>query len=177
MCRTVMDESIIGRAQRAGHIQVHCHNIRDYAGNKHNRVDDNLSGGGKGMIMEPGPLYACCEDICARLGVRPKIILMSPRGAVFTQQKAVELGREENLLLVCGHYEGVDQRFIDEMVDEELSIATMYHRGELPALVVADAVCRLCDGVLADPSCFTEESHYTRLLEHPTTRARRMAGP
>ncbi len=168
MCRTVMDESIIGRAQRAGYIEVNCHNIRDYAGNKHNRVDDNLYGGGKGMVMEPGPLYACCTEICNQLGKRPKIIYMSPQGEVFTQKKAIELSKEENILLVCGHYEGVDQRFIDEMVDEELSIGDyVLTGGELGALVVADAVSRLCEGVLADPACFMEESHYGGLLEHP----------
>ena len=168
MCQTVTDESIIGRAQRAGKIEVRYWNIRDYAGNKHNRVDDCTYGGGKGMLMQAEPIYRCYQAVCQAGGEKPYVVFPSPQGKLFTQQKAVELAKRPRLLFLCGHYEGVDQRVLDELVDEEISIGDyVLTGGELGALVLVDAVGRLCDGVLADEICFQEESHYNGLLEYP----------
>ncbi len=168
MCETVLGESIIGRARRAGKLNVHCRNIRDYTLDKHRRVDDTPYGGGKGMLMQAEPIYRCFEAVCQDFGCRPHVIFMSPQGKVFTQQRARELTCMENVLILCGHYEGVDQRVLDEIVDEEISIGDfVLTGGELGALVVVDAVGRLCQGVLADDSCFMEESHWNGLLEHP----------
>ena len=168
MCETVLNESIIGRARRAGKIELHTVNIRDYSDDKFHRVDDTPYGGGMGMLMEAEPLARCVEDIAASQPVRPRVIYMSPKGQTFTQQKAVELSKLPSIILVCGHYEGVDERFIEECVDEEISIGDyVLTGGELAALVIADAVGRLCDGVLSDASCYEEESHYSGLLEYP----------
>ena len=170
MCERVVDESIIGRARRAGKLEISCVNIRDYSDDKFKRVDDSPYGGGMGMVMEAEPLARCCESYGKRHNTeqKPYIIYMSPKGKVFNQQKAIELSQKERLLFVCGHYEGVDERFIEECVDEEISIGDyVLTGGELAALVVADAVGRLCDGVLSDASCYTDESHYSGLLEYP----------
>ena len=151
MCETVLSESIIGRARRAGKLDIHCRNIRDYTLDKHRRVDDTPYGGGKGMLMQVEPIYRCYES-----------------GKPFTEQRAIELSQMEHILILCGHYEGVDQRVIDEIVDEEISIGDyVLTGGELGALVVVDAVGRLCEGVLADESCYMDESHYNGLLEYP----------
>lgn len=167
MCMTVMSESIIGRAVAAGRVEIGCANIRDFAGNKHNRVDDAPYGGGMGMLMQAEPIYNCYMSLCGE-GERPHLIYMSPKGATFTQKKAVELSKLEHIVFLCGHYEGVDQRVLDEIVDEEISIGDyVLTGGELPALVVADAVCRMLPGVLSDEECFTEESHFSGLLEYP----------
>jgi len=168
MCQAVTDESIIGRAQRAGKIVVRYFNIRDFAGNKHNRVDDCTYGGGRGMLMQAAPIYDCYREICRVSGDRPYVVFPSPQGRLFTQQKAVELSKRPHLMFLCGHYEGVDQRVLDEIVDEELSLGDfVLTGGELPALAMLDAVARLCPGVLSDESCFTEESLYNGLLEYP----------
>jgi len=170
MCERVVDESIIGRARRAGKLEISCVNIRDYSDDKFKRVDDSPYGGGMGMVMEAEPLARCCESYGERHNTeqKPYIIYMSPKGKVFDQQKAIELSQKERLLFVCGHYEGVDERFIEECVDEEISIGDyVLTGGELAALVVADAVGRLCEGVLSDASCYTDESHYSGLLEYP----------
>ena len=168
MCEAVMNESILGRAVRAGFLEARCHQIRDYTADHLNRIDDRPYGGGKGMLIQADPLYRTCKAVEELIGKRPYIVYLSPKGAVFQQKKAVELSKRENLLLVCGHYEGVDQRFIDEMVDEEISVGDfVLTGGELAALIVADAVARLCDGVLADTVCFTDESHFSGLLDHP----------
>lgn len=168
MCQAVTDESIIGRAQRAGKIQVRYWNIRDYAGNKHNRVDDCVYGGGRGMLMQAAPIYDCWRAVCEASGGRPYVVFPSPQGKLFTQQKAVELSRRPHLMFLCGHYEGVDQRVLEEIVDEELSLGDfVLTGGEIPALAMLDAVARLCPGVLAEESCFTEESLYNGLLEYP----------
>ena len=168
MCMAVTDESIIGRAQRAGKITVNYYNIRDFAGNKHNRVDDATYGGGKGMLMQAGPIYRCYEEICRASGGKPYVVFPSPQGKVFTQAKAAELAARPHIMLLCGHYEGVDQRVLDEIVDEEISLGDfVLTGGELPALCILDAVARLCPGVLSDESCFTEESFQDGLLEYP----------
>ncbi len=168
MCERVLDESIIGRARRAGKLEVHCHNIRDYTQDKHKRVDDTPYGGGKGMLMQAEPIYQCYQAVCQQLPQKPRVIYLSPKGSVLNQEKVKELKEYSNLFLLCGHYEGVDQRVLDEIVDEEISIGDyVLTGGELGALVLVDAVGRLCDGVLADEICFQEESHYNGLLEYP----------
>lgn len=167
MCRTVLNESIIGRAQKAGLVEINCIDIRDFADNKHNRVDDAPYGGGNGMIIQPQPIYDCYQSICSDED-KPYLIYLSPQGKTFTQKKAAELSKKKHIALLCGHYEGVDQRVIDEIVDEEISIGDyVLTGGELPALTVADAVCRMLPGVLANDECFTEESHFSGMLEYP----------
>lgn len=168
MCRTVMNESIIGRAQKAGKVEIVCTDIREYSGNKHNKVDDTPYGGGMGMIMAASPIYNCYKSLYNEDEPKPRLIYLSPKGNTFTQQKAVELSKLDRVVLLCGHYEGIDQRVIDEIVDEEISIGDfVLTGGELPALVVADAVCRMLPGVLSDDICFEEESHFAGLLEYP----------
>lgn len=162
-------ESILGRAQERGFIRIECHQIRDYTTNKQKQVDDYPYGGGRGCIMQAQPLHACWEHICNEAGERVHTIYMSPQGKIFTQADAKRLKNDyKRLILVCGHYEGIDERFIEECVDEEISIGDfVLTGGEIPAMVVADAVCRLVPGVLPDEECFTEESHWDGLLEHP----------
>ena len=168
MCETVMAESIIGRARKKGVLQVYCHQLRDFADNKHNRVDDNPFGGGMGMLLMAEPIARCLDDLIRQLGKKPHIVYLSPQGRTLTQRHVRELAEYENLTLLCGHYEGIDERIIDEYVDEEVSVGDyVLTGGELPALIVADAVSRMIDGVLSDPECFEEESHFNGLLEYP----------
>lgn len=168
MCETVLGESIVGRARKAGKIEIHCHQIRDYSTDKHRRVDDTPYGGGMGMVMQAEPIYRCFLAVTEGFDEKPHTIYMSPKGTVFTQQRAVELSKMSNLFIICGHYEGVDQRVIDKIVDEEISIGDyVLTGGELPAMAVTDAVARMCDGVLASEECFREESHFSGLLEYP----------
>jgi tRNA (guanine37-N1)-methyltransferase len=165
----VLCESILGRAQERDYIRIDCHQIRDYTTNKQNQVDDYPYGGGRGCVMQAQPLYDCWRHICDEAGERVHTIYMSPCGHVFTQADAKRLSRDyDKLILVCGHYEGIDERFIDECVDEEISIGDfVLTGGEIPAMAVADAVCRLVPGVLPDPECFENESHWDGLLEYP----------
>ena len=168
MCEAVLSESIVGRARREGLVDVRTRQIRDYTDDKHGRVDDAPYGGGMGMIMQPQPIYDCFQSLCDELGTRPKLIYLSPQGQVLTQEKVKQLAQEPNLALLCGHYEGVDERLLEEIVDEELSIGDyVLTGGELPALVLADAIARMQPGVLSDDVCFTEESHFSGLLEYP----------
>lgn len=168
MCEAVLGESIVGRARKAGKIEIHCHQIRDYSTDKHRRVDDTPYGGGMGMVMQAEPIYRCFLAVTADFERKPHTIYMSPKGNVFTQQRAIELSKMSNLFIICGHYEGVDQRVIDKIVDEEISIGDyVLTGGELPAMAVTDAVARMCDGVLASEECFREESHFSGLLEYP----------
>ena len=168
MCETVMAESIIGRARKRGAVQVCCHQIRDFAYDKHNRVDDTLFGGGMGMLMMAEPIALCMDDLVEQLGKKPHVLYMSPQGSVLSQEKVKELATYENIAILCVHYEGVDERVLEAYVDEEISIGDyVLTGGELPALVVADAVCRMKDGVLSNDVCFEEESHYNGLLEYP----------
>lgn len=168
MCDAVLGESIIGRAIKAGHVEVKTHNIRDFAGNKHNRVDDAPYGGGKGMVMQAEPIYQCFKSLFTEDEPKPHLIYMSPKGKTFTQSDAVRLAEYDRIVLLCGHYEGVDQRVLDEIVDEEISVGDyVLTGGELPALTVTDAVCRMIPGVLPEEVCFTEESHFDGLLEYP----------
>lgn len=168
MCEAVCSESIIGRARNAGKVEIVCTNIRDFSGNKHNKVDDAPYGGGMGMIMSASPIYDCFKSLYNEDEEKPHLVYMSPKGKTFDQKKAIELSRLDRLVLLCGHYEGIDQRVIDEIVDEELSVGDyVLTGGELPALTVADAVCRMLPGVLSDDLCFEEESHFAGLLEYP----------
>jgi tRNA (guanine37-N1)-methyltransferase len=169
----VLGESIIGRAQKSGAIEVHTHQIRDYSEDKHRRVDDTPYGGGKGMLMAAPPVYNCFQGVLHKqaedgfTGTR-RVIYMSPAGKVLTQKKAEELAQYDNLVLLCGHYEGIDCRVINEIVDEELSIGDyVLTGGEIPACIVVDCVARLCEGVLADPECYEKESISSGLLEYP----------
>ena len=170
----ILGESIIGRAQKAGHVSVHAHNIRDFANNKHRKVDDTPYGGGFGMLMMAPPVYDCYEHVHAEalgeLGEDAKIrvIYMSPQGRVLTQKRAEELSEYDGLILLCGHYEGIDSRVLEEIVDEEISIGDyVLTGGELPACVLVDCVSRLKDGVLSDKKCYEEESISSGLLEYP----------
>ncbi len=168
MCESVLSESIIGRARKAGKIEIHCHQIRDYTLDKHRRVDDTPYGGGMGMVMQAEPVYRCWQAVCEMLPERPHTIYLSPKGSTFTQAKAVELSHKPYIFLLCGHYEGIDQRVLDKIVDEEISAGDyVLTGGELPALIVADAVARMCDGVLPSAECYEEESHFGGLLEYP----------
>lgn len=170
MCETVLNESIIGRARRAGYITLCCHNIRDYTLDKHRRVDDKAYGGGTGMVIQAQPVYDCIQAIRGQLGetAKPRSIYLSPQGKTLTQELVKELAAEENLILLCGHYEGIDQRVLDELALEEISVGDfVVTGGELPALLLTDAVARLCPGVLPNEEAYSIESHYHGLLEHP----------
>lgn len=168
MCEKVLNESILGRAQKAGIVELKTHDIREFAGNKHNRVDDAPYGGGKGMVMQAEPIYQCYKSLYSENEAKPHLIYMSPKGKTFKQEDAVRLAQYDRIVLLCGHYEGVDQRVIDEIVDEEISVGDyVLTGGELPALIVTDAVCRMLPGVLPEEVCFTEESYFNGLLEYP----------
>ena len=169
MCEAILSESIIGRARKKGSVEIHCHQIRDYTTDKHRRVDDIPYGGGMGMVMKCEPIALCFEAVCNELGKKPHFIYMSPVGKVLNQNIVKEIASSyDNICILCGHYEGVDQRVLDMLIDEEISIGDyVLTGGELPAMVLADAVCRMLPGVLSNEECFTEESHYNGLLEYP----------
>lgn len=168
MCEAFLSESIIGRARKKGIIEIKCHQIRDFAYDKHKRVDDTPYGGGKGMLMLAEPIYKCFENICNERGKKPLLIYMSPKGQILNQNISKNLKSFENIAILCGHYEGVDQRVLDELVDMQISIGDyVLTGGEIPALVLVDTVARLVPGVLSENVCFEEESHYYGLLEHP----------
>ena len=168
MCETVLNESIIGRARKNELVTLYCHNIRDYTQDKHNRVDDTPYGGGMGMVMQADPIFRCYEAVKERSNSKPYVIYLSPQGTPLKQKKCLSLAQHQHLLLLCGHDEGVDERVLEEIVDEEISIGDyVLTGGELAALVLVDSVVRLCEGVLASPECFEEESHYNGLLEYP----------
>jgi len=171
---TVLGESIIGRAQKSGAIEVFAHNIRDYSKDKHRRVDDTPYGGGRGMLMSAPPVYDCFTAVSAMADAaavhepRRRVIYMSPRGRVLTQQKATELAGYDSLIILCGHYEGVDERVIEEIIDEEISIGDyVLTGGEIPACLLVDCVARLTPGVLSDAECHEKESFSGGFLEYP----------
>ena len=140
----VLSESILGRAQERGYISIEAHQIRDYTANKQNQVDDYPYGGGRGAIMQADPLYRCWEAVCDEAGGAVHTVYLSPCGHTFKQADAIRLSKLDNLILVCGHYEGIDQRFIDECVDEEISLGDfVLTGGEIAAMAVTDAVCRM----------------------------------
>ena len=180
MVRSVLDESIIGRAQSGGLVEIRCHNIRDFSKDKHRKTDDTPYGGGVGMVMTCQPIYDCYESIVSDVPEENKkrVIYMSPKGRIFSHQVAKELSQYDNLIFLCGHYEGVDQRIIDEIVDEEISIGDyVVTGGEIPACIVIDAVSRLIDGVLASSECYEGESVASGILEYPQyTKPREFRG-
>ena len=166
----VLHESILGRAAKKGLIEINCVQIRDFTANKQKQVDDYPYGGGWGCVMNAQPLKSCLDHVMAAAGARrSRVIYLSPQGRPFTQAVAREYAaRYDHLVLVCGHYEGVDERFIEHCVDEELSLGDfVLTGGEIAAMAVADAVCRLVPGVLSDEACYTGESHWDGLLEYP----------
>lgn len=161
---SALDESIIGRGKEKGLIDINLINIRDFSKNKHKKVDDTPYGGGAGMVMEPTVVY---DAYCSVKEPNAKVIYMSPQGKTLNQQIVQDLAKEENIILLCGHYEGIDQRVIDEIVDEEISIGDyVLTGGELPAMVLIDSVSRYVKGVLKDDS-IQEESFTNGLLEYP----------
>lgn len=167
----ILGESILGRAQKSGAITVKTHNIRDYSEDKHRRVDDTPYGGGKGMLMMAPPIYNCYQAILEdepQENQRVRTIYMSPQGSVLNQKTAARLATYDRIVVLCGHYEGVDRRIVDEIVDEEISIGDyVLTGGELPACILVDCVARLSDGVLSDKECFEKESFSDGLLEYP----------
>lgn len=165
---SILSESIIGRARKNNIINVECYNIRNYTADKHKRVDDYPFGGGEGMIMQAQPVYDCYIDILKKINKKPHCIYMSPQGKTLTQNKIKELSSLEDMIILCGHYEGVDQRVLDEIIDEEISIGDyVLTGGELPACVLVDAVSRMVPGVLACEESYSGESHYNGILEYP----------
>ena len=179
---SVLGTSIIGRARDAGLVNIECVNIRDFSKDKHRKTDDAPFGGGYGMIMTCQPIYDCYKYLKEKMekqsasGVHT--VYMSPQGKTFDQNKAKELSGVENLIILCGHYEGVDERIIELIVDEEISIGDLVLTGgEIPAMAVTDAVVRLLPGVLRAEECYTDESHQNGLLEYPQyTRPRCFEG-
>lgn len=170
MVDRILGESIIGRARSAGIIDVRCHNIRDFSLDKHRKTDDTPYGGGMGMVMTCQPIYDCFANIKSEIPEQnsTRVIYMSPKGRVFNHEIAKELSGYDNLIFLCGHYEGVDQRVLDEIVDEDISIGDyVLTGGELPACIIIDAVSRLKDGVLADAECYEDESLASGILEYP----------
>ncbi len=168
MCEAVLSASILGRARAKGAITVRCHQIRDYTTDKHNRVDDSPFGGGVGMVMQAQPVFDCWNAVREQTDLPMHTVYLSPKGKTLTQQRVRELAEMPRLFLLCGHYEGIDQRVLDRIVDEEISIGDyVVTGGELPALVLTDAVARMCENVLPSPDAYTEESHFSGLLEYP----------
>ena len=180
MVRGVLSESIIGRAQSGGLIEIGYHNIRDFSTDKHRKTDDTPYGGGVGMVMTCQPIYDCYESVIKDIPEdnTRRVIYMSPKGRMFSHAVAEELSYYDNLIFLCGHYEGVDQRIIDEIVDEEISIGDyVVTGGEIPACIVIDAVSRLVDGVLASSECYEGESVASGILEYPQyTKPREFRG-
>ena len=168
MFAPVLGDSIIGRARKSGAVEIYTHQLRDFAFDKHRRVDDSPYGGGMGMLMKAEPIALCFEHICEEIGSRPHFIYMSPQGKTLCQQRLRELGELENICVLCGHYEGVDQRLLDAMIDEEISIGDyVLTGGELPALVMIDAIARLVPGVLSNDESAQTDSFQNGLLEYP----------
>lgn len=168
MCETVLSTSIIGRAREKGLVTFQCHQIRDYTKNRQNQVDDSTYGGGEGMLMTAQPIYDCVKAVEKIRGKKPHLIFMTPTGKTLNQERVKELSQYDGFAILCGRYEGVDQRVVDAVVDEEISIGDyVVTGGELPALILADAVSRMIPGVLSTPEGFTKESHFSSLLEYP----------
>ncbi|MDR3313094.1 MAG: tRNA (guanosine(37)-N1)-methyltransferase TrmD [Oscillospiraceae bacterium] len=168
MCEAVLSASIVGRARKEGLVELNARNIRDYTKDKHRRVDDAPYGGGYGMIMQAQPVADCFAALCGDWGERPHFIYLTPQGKTLTQQRCRELAAYPALALLCGHYEGVDERVIEALVDEEISVGDyVLTGGELPALALCDAITRLLPGVLPAAEAFSDESHFAGLLEYP----------
>lgn len=168
MIMNTMSESITGRALSNGSISLETVNIRDCAGNKHGQVDDYPYGGGAGMVMQPGPIYSAYEAVVSHIGYQPRVLYMTPQGRTFDQQMAKELAQEQDLIFLCGHYEGVDERVLEEIVTDHVSIGDyVLTGGELPAMVMMDTISRLVDGVLHNDASAEYETFYQNLLEYP----------
>ena len=168
MIRDGFQTSITGRAVEKGLLSLDTVNIRDFSVNKHNRVDDYPYGGGAGMVMQAEPVYLAYQSVAEKLPKKPKVLYMSPQGKVFNQRMAEELAQEEEVVFLCGHYEGIDERVLEEIVDEEVSIGDyVLTGGELPALVIMDAVSRLVGGVLHNEDSAEFDSFHDNLLEYP----------
>lgn len=163
-----LNTSIIGRASKAGTLHIETVNIRDYSQNKHHKVDDYPYGGGAGMLMQAQPVYDAWKSVTERIGKKPRCVYVTPQGSVFHQQKAKELAQEEDLILLCGHYEGIDERVLQEIVTDYLSIGDyVLTGGELPAMVMVDAISRMVPGVLSNEESGSSESFEGNLLEYP----------
>ncbi len=163
-----MSESIMGRAQKNGTITLEAINIRDYANNKHGQVDDYPYGGGAGMVMQAPPIYSAYEALVEKLGKKPRVVYMTPQGKVFNQSIAQELAQEEDLVFLCGHYEGIDERVLELIVTDNISIGDyVLTGGELPAMVMMDTISRLVPGVLHNDVSAEFESFHDNLLEYP----------
>lgn len=168
MFEATLGDSIIGRAREKGIVEVNCIDIRDFTENKHRKVDDYPYSGGGGMLMQAQPVYDAYMSVVSGLDYKPLTIYMSPQGRVFNQAEAVSLSKNTHIVIICGHYEGLDQRVIDEIVDMELSIGDfVLTGGELPAMAVIDSISRLIPGVLAAEGSYENESHFNGLLEYP----------
>ena len=170
MVEGVLSESIIGRARKEGLIELSCHNIRDFSLDRHRKTDDTPYGGGRGMVMTCQPIYDCYKSIIDNIPKENKtrVIYMSPKGRIFSHTVAEELSKYDNLIFLCGHYEGVDQRVLDEIVDEDISIGDyVLTGGEIPACIIVDAVSRLIPGVLPEAECYEDESVASGILEYP----------
>ena len=163
-----MNTSIIGRAIANGYLSIEAINIRDYAFNKHNKVDDYPYGGGAGMLMQAEPVYLAYESIVERIGKKPRVVYLTPQGSVFSQTMAKEMAKEEDLVFLCGHYEGIDERVLEEIVTDYVSIGDyVLTGGELPAMVMMDSISRMVPGVLSNQESGETESFAGNLLEHP----------
>jgi tRNA (guanine37-N1)-methyltransferase len=168
MCESFLTSSIIGRARENGYLQICAHQLRDYSKEKHKRVDDNPFGGGKGMLLKAEPIAECFDTLISHLGRKPYFIYMSPKGKTLKQKEVKRLSEKSEICILCGHYEGVDQRVLDEYIDEEISCGDyVLTGGEMPAVILIDSISRMVDGVLAEDECFINESHYNSLLEYP----------
>lgn len=169
MTDNILGESIIGRAQNKGAVEIHSHNIRDFSEDKHRNVDDTPCGGGMGMLMAAPPIYRCWKNIVDNTdGKKRRTVYMSPQGRVLTQSIAKEYLEYDQVIILCGHYEGVDRRIVEEIVDDEISIGDyVLTGGELPACIFVDCISRMIDGVLSDPECFENESIAGGMLEYP----------
>lgn len=170
--KPVLNESIVKRAQNKKKVQIHVHNLRDYSSDKHKKVDDRPFGGGAGMVMRPEPIFNAVESIKREAASRkhrpPHILLLSPQGNTLTQELAKRLSRYRHLILICGHYEGIDERVRQYLIDEEISIGDyVLTGGELPAMVLIDCLVRLIPGVLGDKNSLNFESFEGNLLEYP----------
>jgi len=168
MCASYLNESIIGRAQEKGILDINIYDIREFTKDKHKRVDDYAYGGGMGMVMQVEPIYNCIKSLENEINAKPYVIYMSPKGRIFNQKVAKELLKFPEIAVLCGHYEGIDQRVIDLCVDDEISIGDfVLTGGELPALALIDCVSRMIPGVLSGEECYEDESIYSGLLEYP----------
>lgn len=168
MVRDGLNTSIIGKAMEKQLISIEAINIRDYSKDKHNHVDDYPYGGGAGMVMQPGPVCDAYEDLCQKLGKRPRVLYMTPQGRVFNQEIAKELAEEEDLVFLCGHYEGIDERALELIATDYLSVGDyVLTGGELPAMMMIDCISRLVPGVLNNDASAEIESFHDNLLEYP----------